>query len=44
MPEQEKEALEKSVAGYKQKMNHMSKTTLTWDQELIFLGRTQERL
>jgi len=42
MSETEKEELEGSLTGYKQKINHVSKATLTWDKELIFLGRTQE--
>lgn len=42
MPETDKEKLEGSLTGYKQKINHVSKATLTWDKELIFLGRTQE--
>jgi len=37
-----KEALEDSLTGYKQKINHVSKASLTWDKELIFVGRTQE--
>jgi putative redox protein len=42
MSENEKEALEESLTGYKQKINHVSKASLTWDKELIFTGRTQE--
>jgi len=42
MPETKKEELEGSLTGYKQKISHVSKATLTWDKELIFLGRTQE--
>ena len=42
MSENEKEDLEGSLTGYKQKINHVSKATLTWDKELIFVGRTQE--
>jgi putative redox protein len=42
MLETEKEELEGSLKGYKQKINHVSKATLTWEKELIFLGRTQE--
>jgi putative redox protein len=42
MSEKEKEELEGSLTGYKQKINHLSKATLTWDKELTFLGRTQE--
>ncbi len=42
MSETEKEDLEGSLTGYKQKINLVSKATLTWDKELIFVGRTQE--
>lgn len=42
MPEKEKENLEESLTGYKQKINHVSKATLSWDKDLIFVGRTQE--
>jgi len=42
MSEIEKEILEDSLTGYKQKINHVSKASLTWDKELIFVGRTQE--
>lgn len=42
MSEKEKEDLEASLTGYKQKINHVSKATLTWDKELTFVGRTQE--
>jgi putative redox protein len=42
MSETEKAELEGSLTGYKQKINPVSKATLTWDKELIFLGRTQE--
>lgn len=42
MPEKKKEDLEESLKGYKQKINHVSKATLTWNKELIFVGRTQE--
>ena len=33
--------LEKSLDGYKEKILPLNKGTLTWDKELIFLGRTQ---
>jgi putative redox protein len=42
MSENEKEDLEKNLKGYKEKINNLSKATLTWDKELIFVGRTQE--
>jgi putative redox protein len=31
-----------SLKGYKERINPSVKATLTWDRELIFLGRTQE--
>ena len=34
--------LEESLDGYKEKINPLLKTTLTWDKELIFTGRTRE--
>lgn len=42
MKGQEKEVLEESLKGYKEKINPLVKGTLTWDKELIFVGRTQE--
>ena len=42
MSEKDKEDLAESLTGYKQKINPVSKATLTWDKELIFVGRTQE--
>ncbi|MGE5174689.1 MAG: OsmC family protein [Betaproteobacteria bacterium] len=42
MSENEKKDLEESLMGYKQKINHVSKATLAWDKDLIFVGRTQE--
>lgn len=42
MNTQEKKILENSLTGYKEKINPVLKTTLTWDRELIFTGRTQE--
>ena len=30
------------LGGYKAKINPVTKATLTWDKELIFVGRTQE--
>jgi putative redox protein len=33
---------EESLKGYKEKINPSVKVNLTWDKELIFLGRTQE--
>ncbi|MFN3740929.1 MAG: OsmC family protein [Thermodesulfovibrionales bacterium] len=37
----EKELLEKELKGYKEKIVPVNKATLTWERELIFLGRTQ---
>ncbi len=42
MSENEKQDLEDALTGYKQKINHVSKATLSWDKDLIFVGRTQE--
>lgn len=33
--------LQESLGGYKEKINPVNKATLTWDKDLIFLGRTQ---
>ena len=35
------EELKESLAGYKEKITPLTKGTLTWDKELIFVGRTQ---
>lgn len=35
------ESLEQSLEGYKGKIMPVNKGTLTWDKDLIFLGRTQ---
>jgi putative redox protein len=35
------ESLEESLEGYKGKVMPVNKGTLTWDKDLIFLGRTQ---
>ena len=42
MEENEKEVLAKSLIGYKEKVNPVVKATLTWDKDLIFVGRTNE--
>ena len=42
MPKKEKESLEESMKGYKEKITPVTKATLTWDRELIFVGRTQQ--
>lgn len=39
--ESEKELLEEELKGYKEKITPVNKGTLTWERELIFLGRTQ---
>lgn len=42
MPEErEVDTLEESLEGYKDKIMPVNKGTLTWDKDLIFLGRTQ---
>ncbi len=38
----EKESLESSLSGYKEKIVPINKATLTWDKDLIFVGRTNE--
>jgi len=42
MGEKEKEELEQSLEGYKEKIVPINKATLTWDKDLIFIGRTQQ--
>jgi len=42
MSEKGKESLEESLGGYKEKIVPINKATLTWDKDLIFVGRTQE--
>lgn len=42
MSENHAEDLEGALTGYKQKINYVSKATLSWDKDLIFVGRTQE--
>jgi putative redox protein len=39
--DRELESLEESLGGYKGKIMPLNKGTLTWDKDLIFLGRTQ---
>lgn len=34
--------LEESLGGYKEKITPVTKATLSWDRELIFVGRTNE--
>ncbi len=38
----EKDALVESLADYKGKVSPVVKATLTWDKDLIFVGRTNE--
>jgi putative redox protein len=40
--EEEQKQLADSLKGYKEKINPLIKSTLTWNKELIFTGRTQE--
>jgi putative redox protein len=40
--EKEQTVLSESLKGYKEKINPFIKSTLTWNRELIFTGRTQE--
>ncbi|MGO9614062.1 MAG: OsmC family protein [Dissulfurispiraceae bacterium] len=42
MNEYEKETLETSLKGYKEKIVPINKATLTWDKDLIFIGRSQQ--
>lgn len=39
--EQEVKELDGSLEGYKSKIQQVNKATLTWDKDLIFIGRTQ---
>ena len=39
--EKETKELEVPLEDYKSKIQHVNKATLTWDKELIFVGRTQ---
>ncbi len=39
--EKETNELEESLDAYKSKIQHVNKATLTWDKDLIFIGRTQ---
>ncbi|MBF0329099.1 MAG: OsmC family protein [Nitrospirae bacterium] len=38
----EKDKLEESLSGYKEKISPQVKGSLTWDKDLIFVGRSQE--
>jgi putative redox protein len=41
MPGAEKDLPEESLAGYKGKINPITKTFLKWDKDLIFVGSTE---
>ena len=41
MPGAEKDLPGESLAGYKQKINPITKATLRWDRDLIFIGSTE---
>jgi putative redox protein len=41
MPGAEKDLPGESLAGYKEKINPVTKATLRWDKELIFVGSTE---
>ena len=42
MPSGEKDLLEESLIGYKEKIVPITKATLTWNKDLIFTGMTQQ--
>ncbi|HEX8948499.1 MAG TPA: OsmC family protein [Dissulfurispiraceae bacterium] len=42
MQNEEQGSLEESLGGYKEKINPIDKATLTWDRDLIFVGRTRQ--
>jgi hypothetical protein len=42
MPSEEKDLLEESLTGYKEKIAPITKTTLIWNKDLIFTGTTQQ--
>ena len=42
MAEKAEEKLEESLKGYKEKISPVVKATLSWDRDLIFVGRTNE--
>ena len=42
MKQKEDGPLEESLKGYKEKIAPVTKASLTWDRELIFVGRTQQ--
>jgi putative redox protein len=42
MPGEEKDLLQESLTGYKEKIAPITKTTLIWNKELTFTGTTQQ--
>ncbi|PKN20332.1 MAG: peroxiredoxin [Deltaproteobacteria bacterium HGW-Deltaproteobacteria-6] len=42
MADVNKDNLNESLSGYKQSINPIVKTTLTWDRDLVFTGTTQQ--
>jgi len=42
MSSEEKDLLEESLTGYKEKIVPITKTKLTWDKDLVFVGMTEQ--
>ena len=42
MPIEDKDHLDESLVGYKEKAVPVTKTTLTWNKDLVFTGTTQQ--
>ncbi|HUH66266.1 MAG TPA: OsmC family protein [Syntrophales bacterium] len=42
MPAEEKDLLEESLKGYKEKIVPVAKASLKWDKDLVFTGTTQQ--
>ncbi|MEN6467700.1 MAG: OsmC family protein [Smithella sp.] len=42
MADTNKDNLEESLGGYKQNINPVVKTTLTWERDLVFMGATPQ--
>ncbi|MCL0042427.1 OsmC family protein [Thermodesulfovibrionales bacterium] len=42
MAENDKERLEESLKGYKEKISPITRVALRWERELVFVGRTAE--
>ena len=42
MPDEKKDLLEESLTGYKEKIAPITKATLKWDKDLIFVGMTPQ--